>query len=87
MTIPADPKSLSEHPEILAIAVEITLYPARRNCYTETVLAMADAAARLLHQRMNASEQRQQTTRIQEGDAQNNPNGGADDGQQEDHID
>jgi hypothetical protein len=33
-----------EHPEVLAIAVELILYPARRQRYSPRILMLADAA-------------------------------------------
>jgi hypothetical protein len=37
-------ESASAHPEILAIGLEVTLYPSRRRYYSPLVLMLADAA-------------------------------------------
>jgi hypothetical protein len=44
MSIRHPPKAAEEHPEILAIALEVTINPGRRKYYSPLVLSLADIA-------------------------------------------
>jgi hypothetical protein len=44
MNVPITPISMAEHPEVVAIAVELILHPGRRQRYSPSVLVLADAA-------------------------------------------
>jgi hypothetical protein len=49
------PSSASDHPEVIAIGLEITLYPNRRRYYSALVLALADAAMKNLLDKITAA--------------------------------
>jgi hypothetical protein len=48
-------RSATDHPEVIAIGLEITLDPARRRYYSALVLALADAAMQNLLQKVTAA--------------------------------
>ena len=45
----------TDHPEVIAIGLEITLYPNRRRYYSALVLALADAAMKNLLEKVTAA--------------------------------
>jgi len=49
------PCSANDHPEVIAIGLEITLDPTRRRYYSTLVLALADAAMQNLLQKVTAA--------------------------------
>ena len=46
---------VSSHPEVIAIAIEIVLYPKRRSHYSPRVLELADAAIAMLEGRLRTA--------------------------------
>ena len=49
------PRSATDHPEVIAIGLEVTLYPNRRRYYSALVLALADAAMKNLLDKVTAA--------------------------------
>lgn len=49
------PHSATDHPEVIAIGLEVTLYPNRRRYYSALVLALADAAMKNLLDKVTAA--------------------------------
>ncbi len=49
------PRSATDHPEVIAIGLEVTLDPSRRRHYSALVLALADAAMRNLLDKVAAA--------------------------------
>jgi hypothetical protein len=49
------PRSATDHPEVIAIGLEVTLDPSRRRYYSALVLALADAAMQNLLEKVTAA--------------------------------
>lgn len=49
------PRAATDHPEVIAIGLEVTLYPNRRRYYSALVLALADAAMQNLLDKVTAA--------------------------------
>jgi hypothetical protein len=49
------PPALAEHPEVVAIAIDLILHPSRRRLYPPRVLVLADAAIEHLRGKLASS--------------------------------
>jgi hypothetical protein len=49
------PRSATDHPELIAIGLEITLDPSRRRYYSPLILTLADAAVKNLLAKVTAA--------------------------------
>jgi hypothetical protein len=49
------PRAATDHPEVIAIGLEVTLDPTRRRYYSALVLALADAAMKNLLDKVTAA--------------------------------
>lgn len=55
MSMHPTPRSATDHPEVIAIGLEVTLDPTRRRYYSALVLALADAAMQNLLAKVTAA--------------------------------
>jgi hypothetical protein len=64
MSMPTTPLSMAEHPEVLAIAVELILHPGHRQRYSPCVLLLADVAIDDLRRRLLSTAARTDDVKI-----------------------